>query len=113
MIDLKNETTYRPIHHDTLDWLNRLTIFSDGDAWIQEIHQSERYTISRMEFDGQARSITIPDSLSLDDIYRIADKVLPKINGKEWDREEISGELEAAKNEIYEIVEGYVVSDDE
>lgn len=112
MIDLKNETTYRPIHHDTLDWLNRLTIFSDGDVWIQEIHQSERDTISRMEFRGEACSITIPESLSLDDVYRIADKVLPII-GQGWDYEKTGEDLEAARNEIYEIVEGYVVSDDE
>lgn len=116
MIDLRNTETFKNLDNDGQDWHNRLTVFGDGEARIEEIHSSNRNSISIMEFNGQAVSIKLPNSISTDDLYRIADAVLP-IADKPWEpelteegevyksaRERVKDELESIQ--FYEIIEG-------
>ena len=52
-------------------WSNRLTVFRDGDVRIEEIHQSNRGSISRMEFEGDAISCALPGVVFESDIESI------------------------------------------
>lgn len=67
-------------------WINRLTVyFADGEAIIEEIHQSNKSSISCLEFDGQAVSTTLPEVLFDNDIEAIAETLEPLIDSENWE----------------------------
>lgn len=42
-------------------WLNRVTIFSDGEVRFEEIPSREKNNVSTMEWDGEAIHFQLPD----------------------------------------------------
>ena len=67
-------------------FINMLTVFFvDGTAMIEEIHQSNKNSISSLEYGGKAASVTLPEVLFEDDMAAIAELLKSMIAVKDWD----------------------------
>jgi len=87
MIDLFKPNTYTTLINGEQEneYINRLTVFfNDGDARIEEIHQSVKDNISTLEFDGNAFSVTLPSVLFDVDIESIYTVLAEPIKSKDW-----------------------------
>ena len=91
MINLKDPKTYRALDNSKNQFINRLTVFRDGEIRIEEIHEWKKGSISRQEVEGNAMSIQIPDNILKREIPELAEKLIPLVDN--WDTEAIRDEI--------------------